>query len=383
MIKRLLALLLCLCLLPVGAVAAVRAPAYTVSNGLTYVPDPDVLALFHMNNSCLNTVSNSIPPGMSYPLGDFDYCSGFDYCLKFGRKLNSYSYLSFSDSSLDLSKFSSFCFDFRLKCSDLSDSSNFVFRLSGGNSTTETNFDIFHLGASSNCRFLNSTSIISSSVLYSSLVTGSFVSVRVIYDDGIVYLFADGNLLGSGQYAGLNANHFCFVADCVSYLDEIRITTGSYCVDLDSYTPATAPFIIPEALAFPDTPVAECIYLQSALLPGALSLGGDLPESPAAGDTYVSLNEENVAQSVQLYDGTAWQDVEARIYSNSGWHDVIGYQFDLGAPDTPIDPDSPHDFLSTPFTAYTVTEGLLLALLLCVVAAAILKLIKEGFYWLW
>lgn len=40
-------------------------------------------------------------------------------------------------------------------------------------------------------------------------------------------------------------------------------------------------------------------------------------------------------------------------------------------------------FLTTAFADYTVTEGLLLALLLCVVTAAIIKLLKEGFYWLW
>ena len=40
-------------------------------------------------------------------------------------------------------------------------------------------------------------------------------------------------------------------------------------------------------------------------------------------------------------------------------------------------------FLTTAFTDYTDTEGLLLALLLCVFAAAVIKLLKEGFYWLW
>lgn len=40
-------------------------------------------------------------------------------------------------------------------------------------------------------------------------------------------------------------------------------------------------------------------------------------------------------------------------------------------------------FLSTAFEDYTVTEGLLLSLLLCVFAATVIKLLKEGFYWLW
>ena len=40
-------------------------------------------------------------------------------------------------------------------------------------------------------------------------------------------------------------------------------------------------------------------------------------------------------------------------------------------------------FLETPFDDYTVSEGLLLTLFLCVIAAALIKLLKEGFYWLW
>ena len=40
-------------------------------------------------------------------------------------------------------------------------------------------------------------------------------------------------------------------------------------------------------------------------------------------------------------------------------------------------------FLETPFDDYTVSEGLLLTLFLCVFAAASIKLLKEGFYWLW
>ena len=39
-------------------------------------------------------------------------------------------------------------------------------------------------------------------------------------------------------------------------------------------------------------------------------------------------------------------------------------------------------FLSTPFSEYSVSEGLLLALLLCVFVSAIVKVLKGGFYWL-
>ncbi len=44
--------------------------------------------------------------------------------------------------------------------------------------------------------------------------------------------------------------------------------------------------------------------------------------------------------------------------------------------------EGPRPFLSTPFEEYTVTEGLLLAVLLCLFVSALVKIIKEGFYWL-
>lgn len=40
-------------------------------------------------------------------------------------------------------------------------------------------------------------------------------------------------------------------------------------------------------------------------------------------------------------------------------------------------------FLSTPLNEYTVTEGLLLLILLFYVGRSIMGWIKEGFFWLW
>ena len=46
-----------------------------------------------------------------------------------------------------------------------------------------------------------------------------------------------------------------------------------------------------------------------------------------------------------------------------------------------VEPD-PRPFLETPFEDYTVTEGLLLALLLGLFLSCVIKIIKGGFYWL-
>ena len=44
---------------------------------------------------------------------------------------------------------------------------------------------------------------------------------------------------------------------------------------------------------------------------------------------------------------------------------------------------TPHPFLTTPFEAYTVTEGLLLLLVLAAFAGCCIKLLRRGFSWLW
>lgn len=44
--------------------------------------------------------------------------------------------------------------------------------------------------------------------------------------------------------------------------------------------------------------------------------------------------------------------------------------------------ESARPFLTTPLNDYTVTEGLLLCILLFLVLGKIAKIIKEGFYWL-
>lgn len=49
--------------------------------------------------------------------------------------------------------------------------------------------------------------------------------------------------------------------------------------------------------------------------------------------------------------------------------------------DVPIDSDT-HDFLTTSFSEYTVTEGLLLSILLCIIGQWAIKWIRGAFTWL-
>lgn len=48
-----------------------------------------------------------------------------------------------------------------------------------------------------------------------------------------------------------------------------------------------------------------------------------------------------------------------------------------------VEVDEPRWFMSTPLNEYTVTEGLLLLILLFLVGRSVMGWIKEGFFWLW
>ena len=44
--------------------------------------------------------------------------------------------------------------------------------------------------------------------------------------------------------------------------------------------------------------------------------------------------------------------------------------------------EDPRPFLTTPLDEYNVTEGLLLCILLCLFFKCLVRIVKEGFYWL-
>ncbi len=48
-----------------------------------------------------------------------------------------------------------------------------------------------------------------------------------------------------------------------------------------------------------------------------------------------------------------------------------------------VEVDVERPFLSTPLNEYTVTEGLLLLILLFLIGRSVMGWIKEGFFWLW
>lgn len=383
MIKRFLTAFLCLCLLPVGTLAA-DVSDYTVESVPDKALDPDVLFLSSLDGNLSNSVG-TIRFFSSYPF--YSPCEGFDRCFRLtgDQKLNPYSYLSLMDVSFLSSCLDPVCLcvEFRLNLTELLETGTFIFRFYNTSIQSVHDCDVLRINKTS-CSFLGTTDYISSSALSEAFFTDDFVSVKIVCIEQQVYLFVDGHLLGSGTYSGrpLSGITFCSTAS-YSYLDEVRFSTGKYVSDLSDYAPATEPFTVSYIPVLPELPVDDRIYFVSPLPAGELIFNSTVPADAAAGDLWLQLDTNNVCSSAQVYDGASWTDAIAGICVDGFAQDVIGYKFETGSPDVPVDPDAPRDFLSTSFTAYTVTEGFLLALLLCVVAAAILNLIKEGFYWLW
>lgn len=375
--SRALALLLCVTALTPVVLAA--GPAYTVAAMPAGSADPDVLAVLHLDGN-LDFAANR---DSEFFVSNYSLSFGTSASSAFGGYWDAYrsssSTLGISSSS-GFSGLSAFCLDFRVFLS-FGSRSDFAVRtmVHGG----QTSADLLYFGQNGNNRFLNSNDDISASSLRSAFSSG-WHSVRIIYIDGLVSLFVDGELLCSGTYSGDPISCLYF-SNYASYtrIDEIILTTGKYTENLDSYTPATTPFDVPVLPALPASPVENCIYVQTDILPESVQIGGDVPADAAPGVVHVATSPDDTAESIQIYDGSGWVPVSAQIYADSSWHDVIGYPFSASPGDDDPPGDAAHPFLVTPFTDYTVTEGLLLALLLCMVVSAVIKLLKEGFYWLW
>lgn len=373
-----LALLLCVTALASTVLAA--GPAYTVAAMPDGVPDPDVLAVLHLDKNLDFAVNRD---------SDFSVDSSFSYSSTddvFGYSLQSsssdISTLTISSAS-GFSDFSSFCLDFRLKLK-LTRADRFVLSTtsSAGSSSSSSDFLFFDRSFG---LFLNSDSFDIAGSLESSLNNNVWHTVRFAYIDGSVFMFVDGTLLCSGTYLGNPVSCLYFYhLGSACMIDEIILTTGKYTENLTPYTPATTPFEVPLVPSLPDSPVANCIYVQTDISPESVQIGGDVPADPALGFVHVATSPDNTAEFIQIYDGSVWSSVSAQIYADSGWHDVIGYSFSAapGADDPPGDADD-YSFLDKPFDDYTTTEGLLLSLLLCAIVSAVITLLKEGFYWLW
>lgn len=138
------------------------------------------------------------------------------------------------------------------------------------------------------------------------------------------------------------SNHFAvgFVND-VQYLDEVRISKGHLYGDY--YTPSLQPFDTNSVLIRPENPAENDIVVMSNIPVADYRIGGVRPTYPVTGSTFIYL-ENDVVQSIQQYQGDGWVSVDAFIWQDGEWKNLLKYNFaDLKfeEPDEPAPSPSP------------------------------------------
>lgn len=177
-----------------------------------------------------------------------------------------------------------------------------------------------------------------------------WISMRITIDDGKLYYFLNGDLVGSGVFTIPAADKFYIKSSGTLYLDELRVTTGDM-VSSGIYTPSNSPYDTNKVLALPSTLTANTIYARHSILVSAWRVGGVRPSNPSTGFLYIPLYDDYTGGQAQLYDGANWVDVDAMVYDGSTSKSAKGYKFtpmgassdvdtDLKEPDGSDDPDS-------------------------------------------
>ncbi len=169
------------------------------------------------------------------------------------------------------------------------------------------------------------TEVISADFSYSSYAN-QWVSMRITIQDGKLYYFVNGDLVGSGKFTMPTADKFYIKSSGTVYLDELRITTGSM-VYTDAYNPTSAPYDTNKVLALPADLSEDTVYVRHSTSVSAWRIGGVRPSNPFAGFVYIPMYEDNSGGQAQIYDGSNWVNVDAYIYDGSVTQNTKGYTF--------------------------------------------------------
>lgn len=124
-------------------------------------------------------------------------------------------------------------------------------------------------------------------------------------------------------------------------LDEFRLS-NSQLYD-GTYLPSNQPFDTNSVLIRPENPVENDIVVMSNIPVADYRIGGVRPTYPVTGSTFIYL-ENDVVQSIQQYQGDGWVSVDAFIWQDGEWKNLLKYNFaDLKfeEPDEPAPSPSP------------------------------------------
>lgn len=134
---------------------------------------------------------------------------------------------------------------------------------------------------------------------------------------------------------------FSFSGGSKYTLDEFRLSNSQ--LYSDTYLPSSQPFDTNSVLIRPESPAENDIVIMSNISVADYRIGGVRPTYPVTGSTFVYL-ENDVVQSIQQYQGDGWVSVDAFIWQDGEWKNLLKYNFaDLKfeEPDEPAPSPSP------------------------------------------
>lgn len=124
--------------------------------------------------------------------------------------------------------------------------------------------------------------------------------------------------------------------------DEFRYSNKRLYSD-DTYIYPLEPFDTNSVLIRPENPAENDIVVMSNIPVADYRIGGVRPTYPVTGSTFIYL-ENNVVQSIQQHQGDGWVSVDAFIWQDGEWKNLLKYNFaDLKfeEPDEPAPSPSP------------------------------------------
>lgn len=162
--------------------------------------------------------------------------------------------------------------------------------------------------------------------------TNQWVSVAVTYDGSLFRFYLNGKLECSNSSwsflpVGLRYTK-CTAGSCVvGYditLDELRLSKGI--LYEKNYVARQQPYDTNSVLVRPENPAENDIVIMSNVPISTYRIGGVRPTYPVTGSTFIYL-ENDVVQSIQQYQGDGWVSVDAFIWQDGEWKNLLKYNF--------------------------------------------------------
>lgn len=206
---------------------------------------------------------------------------------------------------------------------------------------------------------------------YFSIPSNQWSTIAYVYDGSTFSYYLNGSkgnntIYVSGRWAAsggtweygwksFDSSECDFVADqnyvYLSYnyndaskfsVDEVRYS-NKVLYSGSSYTYSLEPFDTNTVLIRPENPAENDIVVMSNIPVADYRIGGVRPTYPVTGSTFIYL-ENDVVQSIQQYQGDGWASVDAFIWQDGEWKNLLKYNFaDLKfeEPDEPAPSPSP------------------------------------------